>query len=77
MNDDCFEKEQGLRELVLNLVQTNQLEKLPILAKDIQKATKEDEVLSKVSEYISKRVGLLTKRTFQKNYSDIFRNDSN
>ena len=52
-NDDCFEKEQSL-ELVVNLVQTNQLEKLPIKAEDIQKATKEDEVLSKVCEYIQK-----------------------
>ena len=36
-NDDCFEKEQSL-ELVVNLVQTNQLEKLPIKTEDIQKA---------------------------------------
>ena len=52
-NDDCFEKEQSL-ELVINLVQTNQLEKFLIKAEDIQKATKEDEVLSKVCEYIQK-----------------------
>ena len=52
-NDDCFENEQSL-ELVVNLVQTSQLEKLPIQAKDIQKATKEDKVLSKVCEYIQK-----------------------
>ena len=48
------------------------MEKLPILAKDIQKATKEDEVLSKVSEYISKRVGLLTKRNLSKELQPYF-----
>ena len=35
-------------------MQTNQLEKLLTKAQDIQKATKEDEVLSEVCEYIQK-----------------------
>ena len=74
-NDDCFEKEQSL-ELVVNLVQTSQLEKLPIQAKDIQKATKEDKVFQKYMN-ISRRVGLLAKRIFQKNYSHIFRSNFN
>ena len=73
-NDDCFEKEQSL-ELVVNLVQTNQLEKFPIKAEDIQKVTKEDEVLSKVCEYIQKGWPA-HKKMFQKKYSHIFRSNS-
>ena len=49
--DEQFENEQSL-EPVVNLIQTNQLEKLPVSSKDIEAATKEDDTLSKVCEYI-------------------------
>jgi len=52
-SDEQFENEQSL-ESVVNLVQTHQLEKLPIQSQDIAEGTKEDKVLSKVCKYIIK-----------------------
>ena len=50
-NDEQFESEQSL-EPMINLILTRQLERLPIKSQDIAKATAEDNVLSKVCEYI-------------------------
>ena len=57
-------------ESVVNLIQTNQLDNLPISAQNIEAATKEDEILSNVST--SEQAGWLKNEKFQKLYNHIF-----
>ena len=46
-----FKKDHSL-ELEINMIQTNQLTQLPLLATDVAKAIKEDKILSQVYQLI-------------------------
>ena len=70
--DKHFENEQSL-ELVVNQIQCNQLENLPISSKEIQKQTVHYYRYVNTSEM----VGQLTNIMFQKPYNHIFRTDFN
>ena len=50
-SNEVFEKDHSL-ELEINMIQTNQLTQLPLLATDVAKAIKEDKILSQVYQFI-------------------------
>ena len=74
--DGHFENEQSL-ELVVNQIQCNQLENLPISSKEIEAATKTDSIHYCRYVNTSEMVGQLTNVMFQKPYNHIFRTDLN